>query len=230
MSAALRVGEMFAGYGGLGMGLAMVTGTRTAWVADIEPGPRAVLAHRFPGVPNLGDVTAVDWAQVEPVDTIIGGSPCQDLSTAGTGGGCARAPGLVCGSPWPRQSQSSGPHWSCGRTCQEPSVHQPIARWNPDRDVWEAGQGDLFSGLPDVFSETWPSSGMTRNGRLFAPATSAPRTRGPASSCLPTPRASLGASQTETARLLPTPTALEGKGPGGHGTGGANLRTVVVSL
>lgn len=87
MSAALRVGEMFAGYGGLGMGLAMVTGTRTAWVADIEPGPRAVLAHRFPGVPNLGDVTAVDWAQVEPVDTIIGGSPCQDLSTAGTGGG-----------------------------------------------------------------------------------------------------------------------------------------------
>lgn len=41
MSAALRVGELFAGYGGLGMGLAMVTGTRTAWVADIEPGPRA---------------------------------------------------------------------------------------------------------------------------------------------------------------------------------------------
>lgn len=36
-------------------------------------GPRKVLAHRFPGVPNLGDITAVDWSKVEPVDIIAGG-------------------------------------------------------------------------------------------------------------------------------------------------------------
>ena len=39
-------------------------------MADIEPGPRAVLAHRFPGVPNVGDITSVDWGRVEPVDVI----------------------------------------------------------------------------------------------------------------------------------------------------------------
>lgn len=55
----------------------------TSWVADIDPGPRKILAHRYPGVPNLGDVTRVDWSQVEPVDIIAGGSPCQEVSLAG---------------------------------------------------------------------------------------------------------------------------------------------------
>lgn len=60
-------------------------GARTAWVSDIEQRDKKgalignaplILAHRFPGVPNLGDITAVDWSQVEPVDIIDGGSPC----------------------------------------------------------------------------------------------------------------------------------------------------------
>ena len=79
----LTVGELFAGYGGLGLGLNLLTDTRTAWVSDIAPGPRKVLAHRFPHAPNLGDVTRIDWATVEPVDIIIGGSPCTDMSVAG---------------------------------------------------------------------------------------------------------------------------------------------------
>ena len=54
-----------------------------AWVADPAPGPSKVLAHRHPDVPNLGDITTVEWATVAPVDIITGGSPCQDLSTAG---------------------------------------------------------------------------------------------------------------------------------------------------
>jgi DNA (cytosine-5)-methyltransferase 1 len=36
-----------------------------------------------PDAPNLGDITTIDWATVEPVDVITGGSPCQDLSAAG---------------------------------------------------------------------------------------------------------------------------------------------------
>ena len=79
----LTVGELFAGYGGLGLGLNLLTDTRTAWVSDIAPGPRKLLAHRFPDAPNLGDVTTVDWASAEPVDVITGGSPCQDMSVAG---------------------------------------------------------------------------------------------------------------------------------------------------
>lgn len=79
----LRHGAMFAGYGGLDMGVQSVIGGSTTWLAEVAPAPSRILAHRFPGVPNLGDVTAVDWRSVEPVDVITGGSPCQDVSSAG---------------------------------------------------------------------------------------------------------------------------------------------------
>src|SRR5690606_5671077 len=77
------IGALFVGYGGLEMAVQEVLGASPAWVSEIEPGPSRILAKRCPGVPNLGDVTAVDWADVELVDIITGGSPCQDLSHAG---------------------------------------------------------------------------------------------------------------------------------------------------
>ena len=79
-----RIGSLATGYGGLDLAIeSVIPGASLAWVADIEPGPRKILAHRFPDVPNLGDITAVDWSALEPVDIICGGTPCQDLSTAG---------------------------------------------------------------------------------------------------------------------------------------------------
>lgn len=76
------VGAMFAGYGGLELAVADVfPGARLAWVAEIDPAPARILAHHWPDVPNLGDVTAVDWAAVEPVDIITGGSPCFPAGT-----------------------------------------------------------------------------------------------------------------------------------------------------
>ena len=82
------IGSLFSGYGGLDMGVQLALGTmRTAWVSDIEPGPNKILAERFPDAPNLGDITTIDWDQVEPVDIITGGSPCQDLSLAGARAG-----------------------------------------------------------------------------------------------------------------------------------------------
>ena len=69
---------------GVNMALAaMGYESHTAWVSDIEPGPCNILAHHHPDIPNLGDITQVDWTQVEPVDIITGGSPCQDLSLSG---------------------------------------------------------------------------------------------------------------------------------------------------
>ena len=53
------------------------------WCAENAPFPAAVHAARFPGVPNLGDVTKVDWNAVEPVDLVVAGSPCQSFSVAG---------------------------------------------------------------------------------------------------------------------------------------------------
>jgi DNA (cytosine-5)-methyltransferase 1 len=79
-----KVGALFAGYGGLELAVREVfPAASPAWVAEFDAAPSRILAQRFPDVPNLGDVTAVDWAAVEPVDIITGGSPCQDLSHAG---------------------------------------------------------------------------------------------------------------------------------------------------
>lgn len=80
----MKVGSLFAGYGGLDLALNMLfRNVETVWCSDIEPGPKAIIETRFPGVPNLGDITQIDWETVPDVDAIVGGSPCQDLSTAG---------------------------------------------------------------------------------------------------------------------------------------------------
>ena len=55
-------------------------------VAEIDPFASAVLAQRFPDVPNLGDVTKITKAQIErlgEIDIVVGGFPCQDLSIVG---------------------------------------------------------------------------------------------------------------------------------------------------
>jgi DNA (cytosine-5)-methyltransferase 1 len=55
-----------------------------AFFAEIEPFPSAVLAHHYPGVPNLGDMTAIDGAAWRNrIDVLVGGTPCQAFSVAG---------------------------------------------------------------------------------------------------------------------------------------------------
>lgn len=82
-----RIGELFAGYGGLGRGVQEVFGGEIAWFSEFDPGPSKILAHHFPNVPNHGDITKIDWSQVEPVDILTGGFPCQDVSLAGARAG-----------------------------------------------------------------------------------------------------------------------------------------------
>ncbi len=82
-----RIGSLFSGYGGLEQGVQAALGGTVAWHSEVDKGACKVLAHRYPDVPNLGDITAVDWSAVEPVDVLTGGSPCQDLSHAGKRGG-----------------------------------------------------------------------------------------------------------------------------------------------
>ena len=77
------IGSLFSGFLGLDRAVERAFNAETVWVSDIDKGACKVLAHRAPHCPNLGDITAVDWHKVQPVDIITGGSPCQDISTAG---------------------------------------------------------------------------------------------------------------------------------------------------
>lgn len=67
--------------------------------AEVDQFPSAVLARRFPEVPNLGDVTKVDWGEWVGSngipDVLVGGSPCQSFSVAGLREGLAGASGLM---------------------------------------------------------------------------------------------------------------------------------------
>ena len=62
-------------------------GWKAAWLSEIEPFPSAVLAHHYPNVPNLGDMTTlpdrVRSGEVEAPDVLCGGTPCQAFSVAG---------------------------------------------------------------------------------------------------------------------------------------------------
>jgi DNA (cytosine-5)-methyltransferase 1 len=63
-----------------------------AFFSEIEPFPKAVLAHRWPGIPDLGDFTKIG-EEHGPVDLLVGGTPCQSFSVAGLRGGMADARG-----------------------------------------------------------------------------------------------------------------------------------------
>jgi DNA (cytosine-5)-methyltransferase 1 len=64
-------------------------GWQTSFVSEIEPFPSAVLAHHYPTVPNLGDMTKFkDWPDAA-IDVLVGGTPCQSFSVAGLRKGLA---------------------------------------------------------------------------------------------------------------------------------------------
>ena len=79
----MKIGSLFSGYGGLDLAVMNTTGAELAWHCEWEDAPSAILDKNFPGVPNYRDVTQVDFTQVESVDILTGGFPCQDLSLAG---------------------------------------------------------------------------------------------------------------------------------------------------
>jgi len=83
MNARLKIGSLCSGYGGLDLAIEQFFGAETAWFSEFEAAPSRILDAHWPGVPNLGDMTKIDWSAVEPVDIIAGGTPCQDLSGAG---------------------------------------------------------------------------------------------------------------------------------------------------
>ena len=76
------IGSLFDGSGGFPLAASLCGGI-PKWASEIEPYPIAVTKSRFPKVKHLGSVTDIKGGEVEPVDVITFGSPCQDLSVAG---------------------------------------------------------------------------------------------------------------------------------------------------
>lgn len=64
--------------------------------SEIEPFPCDLLSHYYPSVPNLGDISKIDWKEYHgKIDIVVGGSPCQSFSIAGQREGMGGASGLV---------------------------------------------------------------------------------------------------------------------------------------
>lgn len=189
-AAPLRVGSLFSGYGGLDLAVEEVFGARTIWFSEINEPVAGVFSHHWPDAPNLGDITTIDWNTVPPVDILCGGFPCQDVSTVGKMAGLK--PGTRSGL-WAHMAAAidslqpeyvvienvrgllSAPAIRTNLEGYDDEQRNPghatptgatLAVWNPTRGIWEKLHLDLF-GQREQFWETWPTSGMTRNGSVF---------------------------------------------------------------
>ena len=78
----MTLGSLFDGSGGFPLG-GLLAGIEPVWASEIEPFPVLVTHRRLPQMKHYGDVSQLSGAELEPVDIITFGSPCQDLSIAG---------------------------------------------------------------------------------------------------------------------------------------------------
>ena len=82
MNSNLTLGSLFDGSGGFPLG-GIISGITPVWASEIEPFPIRVTTKRLPFMKHYGDVSRLNGADLEPVDVITFGSPCQDMSVAG---------------------------------------------------------------------------------------------------------------------------------------------------
>ena len=78
----MTLGSLFDGSGTCPLA-ATLCGIKPVWASEIEPYPIRVTRKNFPEMLHLGDITKINGAEIEPVDIVTFGSPCQDLSVAG---------------------------------------------------------------------------------------------------------------------------------------------------
>ena len=149
----MKIGSLFSGYGGLDMAVQSHFGGELAWYSEIEPAACKVLATLHPDVPNIGDITKVDWSQVEPVDIITGGYPCQPFSNAGL-----------------RKGKNDERHlW--------PYVRDAIGAIRPRLAVLENVRGHLTLGFGDVLADLASMGWDARWGIVRAAEAGAPHNR-----------------------------------------------------
>ena len=78
----IKMGSLFDGSAGFPLAGVMY-GMTPVWASEVEPYPIRVTTKRLPSMKHYGDISKMNGAEIEPVDVITGGSPCQDMSVAG---------------------------------------------------------------------------------------------------------------------------------------------------
>jgi len=252
----LLSGELFAGVGGLGMAVNEVFDAEPAWFAEFDAAPSKVLAHHFPGVPNHGDVTKVDFTKVTHTHIRCGGFPCQDVSLAGGRKGMKTGTRSGLWSEFARSIAEDRPDWvvienvrgllsadatgdvePCPLCVGDDPGHVLRALGAVLGDLAELGFDAEWTGIRAadvgaphgrfrVFILAWPRE------RTVADADGRVDESGGARSDQ-RGLSSRDGSSTGTDHplsLLPTPRTTDMNGAGHHGDGGADLRTTVTLL
>ena len=164
----LTLGSHFDGIAGFPLAAAG-NGIEVVWATEIEPFPIVVSKAHFPHMKHYGSITDVSGAELEPVDIITFGSPCQDLSIAGKRAGL--------------EGERSGLFMAAVRTIREmreatSGVYPRIAVWENVPGAMSSNNGADFRAVLEEILEAevpvprsgkWASAGMVRgNGREIA--------------------------------------------------------------
>jgi len=144
-------------------------GIKAIWATEIEPFLVAVSKHHFPHMRHYGDISRVNGAELEPVDIITFGSPCQDMSVAG------KREGLY--------GERSGLFMEAVRTIREMreatnGAYPRYAIWENVPGAFSSNKGHDFRAVLEEITEAeipmpqsgkWATAGMVRgNGRSVA--------------------------------------------------------------
>ncbi len=80
----LTLGSLFDGIGAFPLAAIRTGGIVPIWASEIEKFPIEVTKHHFPEMVHLGDITKLSGADIPPVDIVTAGTPCQNVSVAGS--------------------------------------------------------------------------------------------------------------------------------------------------
>ena len=158
-----NLGSLFDGIGGFPLA-GRRYGITPVWASEIEPWPIKVTEYHYPDMVHLGDIAQISGAEIEPVDIITFGSPCQDLSVAGKRAGL--------------EGERSGLFGEAVRIIREMrestnGVYPRFAVWENVPGAYSSNKGQDFRAVLEEITETeipmpesgkWAEAGMVRIG------------------------------------------------------------------